>query len=595
MAAVLRRATMDRQPLIDPDVVAELCRELGIVIPRGSPIETEVQRLLGEKLAGLLAANARERLRAENDATAWEAEAASARRPGLWRSLRDLWPGAREDERAAPAAGVEPPLEKRMRPDASSAMGRSDATFTALSNHAPRWGVTFGSVTMTVNRAEEPAKGVAAAPTPSAPPPVDASDGWTDGDRVMSAAWARFTKSKIETERVWAESRRPELASTIRLFTWIIGDKDVRTVTARDLVIFKEKYLQLPKNYKSKLSNSTKRKRRPTVDAVINNINQQKRVSAKTFNKHASNLRAFGAYCITCRLTPQNSGTLFDAGSVAVKKRNAGRGERKAYSTEQARKIFALPVFTGRASKKSVKKPGRYVVRNALYWVPIISALALMRAGEITQLRGRHVKKEGEIWFFDLTADDLNLKEEDGDDPGSPRRVPVHRGLIDLGFIDTVVAPRSDRPDELLFPELTKDPRTGSYATKVLKNFQYLARSVLGEDDDRTADFGLHPMRHWGITALATAAGDHVLKDELSGHSSDERFTERRRYTKLELLLDALKVLIDQIDPPMDIARMVAAAAASPASGDTITGAPTKNAARRVKKVRLTPRISRNE
>ena len=72
-----------------------------------------------------------------------------------------------------------------------------------------------------------------------------------------------------------------------------------------------------------------------------------------------------------------------------------------------------------------------------------------MRREEICQLRARHVVTDAGtgIVFFDLKAPGLKLKNVD-----SKRWVPLHRDLIEMGFVADHVAGKA--PDEALFPEL---------------------------------------------------------------------------------------------------------------------------------------------
>jgi hypothetical protein len=72
-------------------------------------------------------------------------------------------------------------------------------------------------------------------------------------------------------------------------------------------------------------------------------------------------------------------------------------------------------------------RPGEIIVRDSLYWIPLMVALHGLRREEAAQLRVHHIKSFGvtiggearTIWYFDLTAEDLVLKEPAN---GSPRQ-----------------------------------------------------------------------------------------------------------------------------------------------------------------------------
>ena len=70
------------------------------------------------------------------------------------------------------------------------------------------------------------------------------------------------------------------------------------------------------------------------------------------------------------------------------------KDERPAYSDSQIRKLFEHPVFTGRVEAHHFNQPGDFIVRDALYWVPIFAAFSLMRREEIAALRVRNIVKK---------------------------------------------------------------------------------------------------------------------------------------------------------------------------------------------------------
>lgn len=225
------------------------------------------------------------------------------------------------------------------------------------------------------------------------------------------------------------------------------------------------------------------------------------------------------------------------------------------------RLLFSSPVFLGRKHVRFLAQPGLLVIRDSLYWAPLISAFHGMRREEICQLRVRHVRKDYGIWYFDLNAPDLNLKVDDvQEDEGSRRRIPLHRRFLELGFIEDKVVGRP--PDALLFEELDADNVHGSYGNDFGKRVGRYMRNCgmvkVGEEA------GLHRLRHLFCTVLVNTVKNVAFVEALMGHTSDERKSEVARYTD-ELFLKKLKKTIDQLVLPIDVAALKAAAERSAA------------------------------
>ena len=103
---------------------------------------------------------------------------------------------------------------------------------------------------------------------------------------------------------------------------------------------------------------------------------------------------------------------------------------------------------------------------------------------EILQLYIVDIYKTNEIWIFDLNEnhEDQRLKT-----PQSKRLVPLHRDLLNLGFIEFVETRRSER----LFTD-AKASSDGTYSSTFSKWFSRYLRSI-GLKTDKTS---FHSLRH---------------------------------------------------------------------------------------------------
>ena len=283
----------------------------------------------------------------------------------------------------------------------------------------------------------------------------------TPSEDTFGKCWDEFVETKIAVREEWKPSRRPELLSTRRLWIWIVGDLPVSVCTSDHIRKFHDTYLLLPEDY-SRLRKSKKVALSPADVIGAAKLREEneakrkraapkpyKRVNAKTFNKHLGNLKSFFTWQPVAKLRPAGEADPTQGFHIAVDKSTAAvRAERHMAPVEAIRQLFKSPYWTGRASDYFLTEPGDVIVRDAMYWIPLIVAFHGLRREEIAQLRVRHVKWElvgkteskRRVWYFDLTASDLDLKEPD---KGSPRRVPFHRQFEKLGFLEDKIVGRT--------------------------------------------------------------------------------------------------------------------------------------------------------
>lgn len=160
---------------------------------------------------------------------------------------------------------------------------------------------------------------------------------------------------------------------------------------------------------------------------------------------------------------------------------------------------------------------GKLPTSGAKYWIPIIGLYTGLRLEEIGQLapadivqeRYRDAEgKEHKVYVIYATeeGDGKRLKNE-----SSRRRVPVHKTLIDLGFIKYVHSQKGAQ----LFPELKPD-KNGRKTASFSARFGVLKRE-LGITDSRKA---FHSFRHCFKDYMREVGVAEEVSDALSGHSS---------------------------------------------------------------------------
>ena len=177
-----------------------------------------------------------------------------------------------------------------------------------------------------------------------------------------------------------------------------------------------------------------------------------------------------------------------------------------------------------------------------------------MRREELIVLKVKHVKRsKAGIWYFDLLDDEVVPRLKD---IGSPRHVPLHKHLLDLGFIKARIAGRE--PESALFPEAVSRSEIARNGDPFGKWFMHFRR--FHDVDDPKLDF--HSVRHTVISRLLDAGVPENHVEELCGHEGAGRRSEIAAYDHGRLL-GISKDAIDRLVIPIDVVAMKSARQAS--------------------------------
>jgi integrase len=360
----------------------------------------------------------------------------------------------------------------------------------------------------------------------------------------------------------WTLSTAKQAQSSLRLLMAICGDKPPSKLIAADGAEFKRKARQLPAKY-GQSDACADAYAANDIDALIairgaaleeaKGSNLELRLSDKTYNKHYSALSKFWEWCIHNSVIPKEREFFLKGHFIKIKKNKTGYVpvyKRSIWENDQLIQLFSSTIFTGMQAHRYWKDPGVFFVRDTRYWMIVIGALHGMRANEIAQLKVKHVcihksDTKGEIAYFDLTADDLDLKES-----GSDRRVPLHRHMLALAFLEDRVIGR--KPDEYLFPEIEAENALNKRSAPFGGFFQRLTEHL---DIEKV----FHELRNTVATLLYRAGVPISHCEEIVGHESPGRSKVFADYNA-GLLLEDIKEHIDKIEMPFAIEAMMAMA-----------------------------------
>lgn len=223
--------------------------------------------------------------------------------------------------------------------------------------------------------------------------------------------------------------------------------------------------------------------------------------------------------------------TVVDAISDNKKKANEGESiPRRAFNAEEMKAIF----------QSEYMRDGYYNCPYQ-YWIPLLAAFTGARVNELGQLTPSDIRqsKEG-TWYIDITdtkddeESDKTLKNVE-----SRRIIPVHKKLIELGFIDFVQSQIKAKAKNLCNINPAKKDKHGKIPSEWF-NQKYLREYL--EIKDKTVVF--HSFRHRFVTTLAQAIIDAsgiktenlieerfpeaVILRRMSGHSVSHSLTSGR-------------------------------------------------------------------
>lgn len=306
-------------------------------------------------------------------------------------------------------------------------------------------------------------------------------------------AGGEWTTSTLAANRLWAER-----------FALVAGDRPANEYRKADARQFKTILLKLPPNWTKNKAIGGLPIKEAAAQAEALGIAP---MSSKNANKVLGFLRAFWNWAKVNH--DDVAANPFDGMNVKIS--GKAREERLPFSIEELQKIFSSPLFVGCKSLRYHNTPGDLLpVDSGIYWVPLVGLFSGCRSGEIIQLRLEDIRVEGGIPFIQVTDDgeDLNLKTA-----ASFRRVPIHKTLVDLGFLRFVERQRK-RGFSRLFPELPKST-DGTYSTSYSTKFSNTLRAV----NIKHGKISFHSFRHNFEDACRNSRIPGDFMNALQGHA----------------------------------------------------------------------------
>ncbi len=411
-----------------------------------------------------------------------------------------------------------------------------------------------------------PAPYVAPAPAPalSAPRPpaadalINATDGSPSPGRTMtpSEAAAAFIEANPRTGGLdgnarkkgpsWTEKTREQFKLPALLLEQIMEGRPLASVTDIDLGKLNAHFNRLhgPSFRKSpKHRTMTIQEIADQTDALV----QAKKIPEQeiglgigTTNRHWGFLRQ-----LTDWFARHQTIASLDYSAFIIADDRDPRTLRDTYSIEEGRQLFGLAPWSGSASISRRFAPGKTIVHDACYFVPLIAWYTGLRREEICGLELADLEQEDDIWHFNIRDNTVRkLKTKT-----SNRLVPFADELVRLGLPDYVGSMR-DAGETLLFPELTAESGKGTLGDAFYKLHWGKIASRLPFIERGQA---MHSFRHTLTDELKANRVDQEVRADLVGHKiSSETGGRYSKATRLAHLRDAVAkvpVVTDHLKP----------------------------------------------
>lgn len=334
---------------------------------------------------------------------------------------------------------------------------------------------------------------------------------------MFSKAFEDFRRAMSGSE--WQDEQNADSATALKLWLDLEGDCRLDEMAARAWS-FREKLAKVPRLHGRSVFKGLSAAEAiaradaieqgvfdPKASSVLKRGAKVKRLRKKSQNKH---LTFFTSFFNWKPIEALGLGKPF-AGTLHTKRvlKREPKETRKFLTDQDIVGLFGTPVWRGCRSPSVRTKPGTIIIRDTLFWIPLVLAFQGMRMTEALQL-----------WLEDIIEDDglicIRIKRGPGrklKSDAAERELPVHPMLRRIGFLDYVDTRRRNG-DVRLFPDYvdrdTKFARSDAFS----KIFGYYRRQV-GRGD---AWKDLHALRHSVVTCLIRKKVPEELVAYVLGH-----------------------------------------------------------------------------
>ncbi|RWR05100.1 site-specific integrase [Paenirhodobacter populi] len=340
----------------------------------------------------------------------------------------------------------------------------------------------------------------------------------------------RLSKTHARTGRANAKTLT-QMRAVVDLFCEITGVDDVRDVRQQHLALFISTLDSLPPTYRR----SEAEREKPITDIIADAEASGVPIglSVATVNR---NLVHIGKVLKAAQAEGLRVDSSLNPSLLRRFSKRAAKDEREAFTPDDVKRIFEAPVWTGSKTAKRRRDPGTVVVKDWLYWIPLIAAYSGARREEICGLETADVSEvDGVAVLLIRPNARRGLKN-----PQSERTVPIHSHVLELGFLDFVEAQRTAGHKDL-FHDLKRKSANSQIGDSMDYLWRHIQADRLGAQPKKT----FHSFRHYAVQGLRSESDvEKHVRAELFGHLvgdiEDDRYGGRAPIAALRAAVEAL-------------------------------------------------------
>jgi integrase len=294
-------------------------------------------------------------------------------------------------------------------------------------------------------------------------------------------------------------------------------DKPMSDVTTQDVETYLSVLRRMPPNF-----NKSKEYRELLPRQIVIKAEElgAKTLSFDTISFKLRNLKQFITWSFDRKYMTEDVGKVVVLKKTREQRMTAESEERDAFNREDL-----LAIAHGLVAERAHKHEDRnFKGKPARYWLPLLSLFTGCRAEELAQLLISDVyQTESGLWCIQMDyINDNGEISKNLKTANSKRSMPLHKTLINLGFIDYYERIKA-QGNERLWPQL-KTGKRNKYHRNVTEWFNSTSRKngiknlYLNPETSEKKCF--HSLRHTFSTGLENALVPEIIASRLMGHKN---------------------------------------------------------------------------
>lgn len=313
----------------------------------------------------------------------------------------------------------------------------------------------------------------------------------------------------------WTKGTENDVRKALSFFVGLVGDKRLGMVTRADCRQFRDSLTKLPRN-----SNRIVKYKNHSLKALAKmDIPEKDKLSNQRVNIYLKWVAGFFRWA-----ADEYDGKVKADIMSNLLLKEAKTSGYVPFTPSELNTIYSSDYF--QSSDKTYK-----------FWLPLLGLYTGARLNELCQLETSDIRLDDaeKVWFIDINNNDNKSLKNDS----SIRKIPIHKSLVDLGFLNYVEVLKQINAKKL-FPDLVGGIEEGGRSAS--KAFTLLITKV-GVKGSRGKTF--HSLRKNAVDALALISEKDSIVSQIVGHSQ-QGMTFGRYFS--EYPLEQVKEAIDLIE-----------------------------------------------